>query len=121
MEPSVTKQIELTAMIELSILRQEVSSRGGGIEISLDRFGKQFQGERMSAYQNYLGGGILGKIQVNDTIRRQTLTTTKAKAKKLDDIGYCLMQYFHMLSNHEDDEYESETFEQNQNKPKAAY
>ena len=33
-------------------LRLQVSSRGGGIEIDLTRFG--FKNEKMSAYQNYL-------------------------------------------------------------------
>lgn len=119
--PTVFQQIKLTAMIELSIIRQQISTRGGGIEISLDRFGKQFKGQRMSAYQNYLGGGMLGSICTNNTITRQTLTTTKAKAKKLDEISYCLAQYFHSLTNHSDDEFESATFEQNQNRPKSAY
>lgn len=100
-------------------LRLEVSTRGGGIEISLDTLG--FKGQKMAAYQNYLGGGILGSIQVNDTIRRQTLTTTKKNAEKLDKIGEQLMRYFHSLTNHEDDEWESATFEQTQNRPASAY
>jgi len=38
-------------------LRLEISSRGGGIEIDLTR--KGFPNQKMSAYQNYLGGGIV--------------------------------------------------------------
>ena len=49
-------------------LRLQVSSRGGGIEIDLSSLG--FKGEKMAAYQNYLGGGLLGAVCVNDTIRR---------------------------------------------------
>lgn len=41
-------------------LRKEISSRGGGIEVSLDTLG--FKGVRMTAYQNYLGGGMLGRV-----------------------------------------------------------
>jgi len=46
-------------------LRLEISSRSGGIEIDLTR--KGFPNQKMSAYQNYLGGGMLGKVCVNNT------------------------------------------------------
>jgi hypothetical protein len=105
--------------IEQSILRQQISTRGGGIEISLDLFG--FEGEKMSAYQNYLGGGILGKICTNDTIRRQTLLCELKTAQKLDRIAEDLARYFHELTNHEEDEWECETFEENQLKTVSAY
>ena len=60
--------------------RLEVSSRGGGIEIDLTRFG--FKGEFMSAYQNYLGGGMLGKVCANDTIRAYNKPCTPKQAEK---------------------------------------
>ena len=100
-------------------IRVEATHRGGGIEIDLSTLG--FKGQRMSAYQNYLGGGMLGAIQTNDTIRRQTLKTTPAKAKKLDAIADQLARYFHSLTNHEGDEWEAATFEQNQLRPKSGY
>ena len=101
------------------IIRQKISHRGGGIEISLDTLG--FEGERMAAFQNYLGGGMLGRIQTNDTIRRQSLSTTKKNEEKLNKIADELAKYFHSLTNHEDDEWESATFEQNQARPSRAY
>lgn len=109
----------MSKKIEQAILRQEISLRGGGIEISLDSFG--FKGEKMSAYQNYLGGGILGSIQTNDTIRRQTLLIDEKTAQKLDRIADQLGRYFHELTNHEENEWESATFEENQNRPSSAY
>ncbi|MCP3699494.1 MAG: hypothetical protein GY920_13220, partial [Aliivibrio sp.] len=45
---------------KFEILRESISPRGGGVEISLDNFG--YPGEKMTAYQNYLGGGMLGSI-----------------------------------------------------------
>lgn len=104
--------------IKSSVLREKISNRGGGIEIDLTPFG--FKGEKMAAYQNYLGGGLLGKIMVNDTIRRETLTTTEANAKKLDKIGLELKKYFHSLTN-PDTEFEDMSFEQNQKMPISAY
>jgi hypothetical protein len=104
--------------IEASILRQEVSQRGGGVEIDLSKFGFR-EGSRMSAYQNYLGGGMLGSIQTNHNIFRTSFTTTEAK--KLERIATELAKYFHELTNHEDDEWESASFEENQNRPSSAY
>lgn len=107
------------AKIKKAILRQQVSSRGGGVEISLDSFG--FKGEKMSAYQNYLGGGMLGKVCTNDTVRRQSLTTDEGSAQKLDAIAVELAKYYHELTNPEDEEWESVSFEQNQSMPESAY
>jgi hypothetical protein len=99
-------------------LREQISHRGGGIEIDLTRFG--FSGEKMSAYQNYLGGGLLGSVGVNDTIRAYNKKHTEKQAAKLDKISERLKQYLHGLTN-PDTEWESMTFEQNQNMPTSAY
>ena len=104
--------------IEANILRQEYSQRGGGVEISLTAFGFR-EGSKMSAYQNYLGGGMLGSIQTNHNIFRTSFTTTETK--KLEKIATELAKYFHELTNHEDDEWESASFEENQNRPSSAY
>ena len=46
--------------IEQSIIRKEVGPRGGGIEIDLKKWG--YPNGKMTAYQNYLGGGLLGRV-----------------------------------------------------------
>ena len=94
------------------VLRQEISHRGGGIEISLDNFG--FQGEKMCAYQNYLGGGMLARIGSDCTIKNWT------DDKRLIAISEKLKKYFHELTVH-DDEWEWETSENNQLKPYSAF
>lgn len=53
-------------LIANNILREKYSSRGGGIEIDLTDFG--YDGEKMTAYQNYLGGGMLGSVNNDCTI-----------------------------------------------------
>jgi hypothetical protein len=100
-------------------LRLEVSYRGGGVEIDLTRFG--FKGEKMSAYQNYLGGGMLGRICANDTIRSYDKPITQKQEEKLDRIAERLKMYFHNLSNHADDEWENQSYLQNQNMPVSGY
>lgn len=104
---------------EAITLRQQISTRGGGIEIDLTSLG--FPGEKMAAYQNYLGGGLLGKVCANDTIRRQTMFCELSVAQKLDEIAEQLKKYFHSLTNPEEDEWESVSYEQNQNLPVSAY
>jgi hypothetical protein len=100
-------------------LRLEVSYRGGGVEIDLTRFG--FKGEKMSAYQNYLGGGMLGRICTNDTIRAYDKPITQKQEEKLDRIAERLKMYFHDITNHADDEWENQSYLQNQNMPESGY
>lgn len=94
-------------------LRLKASHRGGGIEIDLSFFG--YEGEKMTAYQNYLGGGMLGRINNDCTIRNWQ------EDEKLEAIADQLARYFHEITNHSDDKWESATFEQNQNRPSSAY
>ena len=91
-------------------LRQRISHRGGGIEISLDSFG--YVGEKMTAYQNYLGGGVLGAI-ANDC----TIIGFKDNEELLG-IAYQLSRYFHTLTNPEG---EGMSFEDRQKLPLRAY
>ena len=98
--------------MEFKVLRQEVSYRGGGIEIDLTPFG--YDEEKMTAYQNYLGGGMLGAIGNDCTI------TDWNTDDKLVDIANHLSMYFHSLTN-PDDEYEDMSFEKRQSLPMSAY
>ena len=52
--------------IEEAVIREQYGHRGGGIEIDLTGFG--YDGEKMTAYQNYLGGGMLGGVANDCTI-----------------------------------------------------
>lgn len=105
------------------IIREKVTSRGGGVEISLDRFG--FPGERMAAYQNHLGGGLLGRVMSNDTIRHTGNVSKElqysSESDKLDQISEILKEYFHELTNPEGQEWEEATYEENQQRPGSAY
>jgi hypothetical protein len=100
-------------------LRLQVSSRGGGVEISLDTLG--FKGEKMAAYQNYLGGGMLGRVCSDNTINAFQKAITDKKQVKLDEIAEQLEQYFHSLTNPDEDTWEHQTYEQNQNMSASAY
>jgi hypothetical protein len=104
------KQIEFSEVT----LREKLSTRGGGIEIDLSRFG--FKGGKMSAYQNYLGGGMLGKVCCNDSIRSQSgYELTDKQEAKLDKIAERLKKHFHTLNNNEG------SYEENQKLSNSAY
>jgi hypothetical protein len=94
-------------------LRQEISSRGGGIEIDLSTLG--YEGEKMTAYQNYLGGGMLGRVANDCTI------SDFRDDDKLMEIADKLKRYFHSLTNPDDCEWESVTYDQNQRMPVRGY
>ena len=100
-------------------LREQISSRGGGLEIDLTRFG--FKGEKMAVYQNYLGGGLLGKIEENNTIQAYNKPCTEKQAAKLAKIAERLKKHFHELTNPADSEWENRNYEENQNMPTSAY
>ena len=53
-------------IVESSITRESLSPRGGGVELDLTHYG--YTDHKLSAYQNYLGGGMLGSIENSSTI-----------------------------------------------------
>ena len=58
------------------VTRESYSTRGGGVEVKLDYLG--YEGEFMSAYQNYLGGGMLGGVANDCSIPNCLYQPTKA-------------------------------------------
>jgi hypothetical protein len=108
--------MNLTKYIEANTIRLEASSRGGGIEIDASGY-TGVSGHKMTAYQNYLGGGMLGSIQSDTNLK---VTADKAGRKTLE-LAEALKQYFHNITNHEDDDWENASFEENQNRPVSAY
>lgn len=107
--------------IEENTLRCETSHRGGGIEISLGELLKaeKYDDHCMTAYQNYLGGGMLGSIGNSYNFDIDSLP--KTQRVKVEAITDALNRYFHDLTNHSDDEWESASFESLQNRPERAY
>ncbi len=103
--------------IEDNIIRIDASRRGGGIEIDVSSlFG---EGCKMTAYQNYLGGGLLGAIQSDINF----MPSEEQKADVLE-LSEELKRYFHEITNEEASEYDewSEmSYEKNQSMPTSGY
>jgi hypothetical protein len=99
-------------------LRSELSYRGGVIEIDLTTLG--FRGEKMLAYQNYLGGGLLGKVCSNNTIQANHKSITDKKLAKLESITEEFKEYLHNITNPETF-WEKQSYFKNQTMPTSAY
>lgn len=104
--------------IEENTIRCEASYRGGGIEIDISDI-TGVDGCRMVAYQNYLGGGLLGCIQNDYNFNVKELN--EDKQKDVETVTEELNRYYHSLTNHEGDEWEETTYDECQNRPKSAY
>lgn len=90
-----------------NITREKYTARGGGCELDLTTYG--YEGEYMSAYQNYLGGGLLGGVANDCTI------SDWESYEDLVQLAEELREYY--LSNSYHDEY-NEEFE---DRPVSAY
>lgn len=95
--------------------RKDLSPYGGGFEISLDVYG--FEGHCMAVYQNYLGGDMLGKVGVNDTLRKGRVILTQDQHDLLDAIGEDLKKHFFNRTL----DFQNQTYAQNQQMPLSAY
>lgn len=104
--------------IKNNTLRVDASRRGGGIEIGVaELFG--IEGAKISAYQNYLGGGMLGAIQANANFE-----PTKKDTAKFYSLTGVLKRYFHAITNEEAGDYDSwnaSSYEANQTRPVSGY
>jgi hypothetical protein len=104
--------------IEQNTIRCEAGYRGGGIEIDLEPL-TGGEDHAMTAYQNYLGGGMLGSICNSYSFDLDRLS--KRNRVKVERVTEALNRYFHDLTNHEDDEWESTSYERGQLRPQSAY
>jgi hypothetical protein len=110
--------------IENNTLRCEASYRGGGIEIGLNDLLQKDQDNdeedfKMTAYQNYLGGGLLGRVCHSYNFDPSKLS--KKDQAIVEEVTEALKKYYHGLTNHDGDEWEETTFEQDQARPASAY
>ena len=115
-------------LIEQIATRIDYSHRGGGVEIDVTPFFSTLQPSDpyehtplyISAYQNYLGGGLLGSVQSDSNFIPSAVSHPKEHAR-LMRYKEDLKKYFHALTNHYGDEWEETTYEESQRRPASAY
>ena len=122
---TLKSQSEFTEYIESNTLRLEASRRGGGIEIdATDYLG--YNGRyplRMTAYQNYLGGGMTGSVQgAIEGHLRDYPSTIQTKALALNE---ALKRYYYNITNEEVEDWDewasTESYESQQSRPSSGY
>jgi len=105
--------------IKENTLRCEASHRGGGIEINLAELLPDVEEPLMSAYQNYLGGGMLGRVVSNCNFDYSKLP---AKQKLMvEEMGEQLKVYYHDMTNAPENAWEHQEYIKNQAMPESAY
>ena len=116
-------KFDFNTYIENNTIRLETSHRGGGIEIdATDYLGSKYP-LKMTAYQNYLGGGMTGSVQGSaEGHLRDCPKTVQAKAMKLND---ALKYHFYCITNEIIADWDkwavSASFEAQQARPASAY
>jgi hypothetical protein len=119
----MTDNTNFSDYIEGHTLRCEVSHRGGGIEIDATEFLGEKYPLKMTAYQNYLGGGMTGSVQ--GSIEGHLRDYPKGIQTKALKLAEALKYHFYCLSNEivaDWDEWAaSPSFEAQQNRPASAY
>jgi len=104
--------------IEEHTLRLDCSRRGGGIEIDASGL-LGIKGAKMSAYQNYLGGGLLGRVMSD-----RNFTVSGIEAERAAELEEALKRYFFAITNEEAADYDSwaeQSYEGNQQMPESGY
>lgn len=104
---------------EEATIRTKITTRGGGIEINLDNFG--FKGYNMTAYQNYLGGGMLGSIHSDCDMLHQRKDISDEDMIKLSNIAEQLKKYYFELTHVDDTNDEDDEFISIQFRPNSVY
>lgn len=114
--------IDITEHIKSAVIRQEVSPRGGGIEISLADWG--YPNGKMTAYQNYLGGGLLGRVDGDCNVPDwKNIGKKSFQPCRLNELNEKLKRYYHNLTNeyYSDDKWAYASYEDNQKRQSHAY
>lgn len=105
--------------IKENTTRCEASRRGGGIEIDLAELLPDLDNPLMSAYQNYLGGGMLGRVASSANFDQSELVQEQADV--VGELAEQLKIYYHNITNPEAEAWEHQEYIQNQSMPISAY
>lgn len=91
--------LNINEYIEENILKIEISHRGGGILIDASEYLK-INDAKVVVYQNYLGGGIAGRVASDCNLIINKLAS--AKQKKLKNLQNALINYYYKQAGYDD-------------------
>ena len=109
----------LRSAIEGNIVRIDASRRGGGVEVDVSELFPGHENPRVTAYQNYLGGGMLGRI-----MNSANFEPTENERELFDAVLDATARYFHEVTNAEVEDYDewaAGSFERVQRRPVSGF
>lgn len=125
------KKINYREYIEQNTIKCDVSYRGGVLKVDISGMLTETSNQNIEnageeahagASQNYLGGGIAGRITTGRSFDTELLT--KGDQKKYEQFCTAVIEYFHDINNGGGDEYMQENYaslEYNQKLPVSGY
>ncbi len=113
------QKIDYRQFIEDHTIDVDASGRGGGIKVDVSELFPYIENAVVGAWQNYLGGGLLGAVVGGAQFKPEDLH--KRDLKKFYTLKEEIKKYFHGLTNHEGDEWEETTYIEDQRRPVSAY
>jgi hypothetical protein len=116
------KKINYLEYIENNIINNDYSRRGGSIKIDVSELFPYIEEAVMGAYQNYLGGGLLGAVVGASMFNPEELK--KEDQDLFHELKEQIKEYFFNITNDEATEYDewnNQGYMDNQNMPVSAY
>ena len=102
-----------------NLTESDVSHRGGSIKVNAGELFPNIDNPTVGAYQNYLGGGLLGAVVGAAMFDPGEL---KAKDQKIfKELLEACKKYLHAITRHTGDEWEDQDYNRNQEMPVSAY
>lgn len=102
------KKIDYNQFVRDNIISCDISYRGGNLKVDVSNLFPKVNNAVMGAYQNYLGGGIAGRV-VGASMFDPNALTTKQKDVFLKVREACI-DYFIQANNGGGDDYMQENF-----------
>jgi hypothetical protein len=112
-------KLNIQKFIENNLIECDLSYRGGTIKVDVAELFPYIDDATIGAYQNYLGGGLVGAI-----VGASMFTPDELKAKDVKLYRELLegcKEYIYKETNHEYDEWETASYEETQSRPVSAY
>jgi VIT1/CCC1 family predicted Fe2+/Mn2+ transporter len=109
--------------IEANVISADVSYRGGTVNVNVAELFPEVSNPVMGAYQNYLGGGIAGRI-IGAAMFNPEEELSAEDQVKFEEVKAEIVKYFFELNGGGGDDYMQENYsslEFNQNLPESGY
>ncbi len=108
--------------IRENIIEFEATHRGGNLKVDVSSLFPTLDTEDaiMGAYQNYLGGGMLGSV-IGAAMFDPSTLPNKNDLTIFEDVKDKIKRYLHEETRHDGDEWEDADYEEGQRRPASFF